>query len=353
MNVSSSRTISIRHSADVSEARKAAKSISEELGFSPVESEEINIVVNELGSNLIKHATEGCLVFATIADGTRVGIKIESRDNGPGIEDVEQVFTDGYSTASSLGCGLGAVNRMMDELAVESIASGIPGTYILAKKWKRHTSSNTVPVPMEIGAATRPHPRMQVNGDAFVIKRWDRYVLAAVIDGLGHGHLAHRAAHTARRYIENHYDQPLESIFAGVSLASRSTRGLVMAVALFILPENETEKPIKLHFASIGNITLRVYGPEFQPAIKIRRGIIGFNAPKPLVTEHDWDPNYLMVLHTDGIRSNWRWDDFTSLSEISAASAAHLLLQGLAKDEDDATVIVVKKVRISYESNCS
>jgi hypothetical protein len=47
------------------------------------------------------------------------------------------------------------------------------------------------------------------------------------------------------------------------------------------------------------------------------------------------------VLHSDGISTRWRWEDFSGLTEQPAATIAHRLLQALAKAEDDATVLVV------------
>jgi hypothetical protein len=86
---------------------------------------------------------------------------------------------------------------------------------------------------MEFGVATRPRTFGAVNGDAFVVKPWARSVLAGIIDGLGHGQFAHRAAQTARQYVESHFDQPLDQIFRGTGRACRATRGVVMALARF------------------------------------------------------------------------------------------------------------------------
>ena len=59
--------------------------------------------------------------------------------------------------------------------------------------------------------ATRPRGFGQVNGDAFVVYQWAESALVGVIDGLGHGQFAHRAAETARRYVETHFDHAVGS----------------------------------------------------------------------------------------------------------------------------------------------
>src|SRR5215471_8678078 len=82
---------------------------------------------------------------------------------------------------------------------------------------------------LDCGAATRTHPLMTVNGDAFVLKQWSTGALVGVIDGLGHGQCAHQAAQTAWQYVENHFDQPLGTIFRGAGHVCQATRGVVMA----------------------------------------------------------------------------------------------------------------------------
>jgi len=164
-----------------------------------------------------------------------------------------------------------------------------------------------------------------VNGDAFVIKQWGHSALVGLIDGLGHGQWAQRAANTARRYIETHYDQPQEEIFRGTGRACRPTRGVVMAVARFDWAEE------KLTFASVGNIEARFFN-NFEPVKTIiRRGIVGLNAPKPVVTEHIWKPFGIMVLHSDGLKTHWRWDDFPKLANESATAVAQGLFTGIGK----------------------
>jgi len=334
------QNLAISHSGDVSLARQIVKDTSLTIGFDIEASEEIALVAGELASNLVKHAKQGTLILSPIFDSTRAGVQIESIDNGPGIADVEQAMTDGFSTTGSLGYGLGTVNRLMDEFEITSQRGAMKGTHIICKRWLRGDMNLVAPCPLEFGAATRPHPAMNVNGDTFTIKQWDESALVAVIDGLGHGQFAHKASQTARNYIERHFDQPLSEIFRGSARASRATRGVVMALARF-----DWKKSL-LTFANVGNIEVRVIGSPEPPKFIIRRGIVGGNAPNPVITENRWEPRYIMVLHSDGLTTHWRWEDFPRLENNSATFIAQYLLRTLAKDNDDATVIVVKGAKL-------
>lgn len=329
------QVIEVTHRADVVRARQTAIEIAEAIGFDLTTRGEIAIAVSELVSNLVRHGGGGTCILTPLDDGGVIGLEIEAVDRGPGIPDIEAAMADGYSTAGSLGYGLGTVNRIMDELEIESPGVG-GGTRVVARRWRQQRSPPLRPCPLSFGIATRAHPTADVNGDAFVLKQWGANALVAVIDGVGHGHFAHQAALAARGYVENHCARPVAEIFRGVARACRATRGVVMALAR-IDWEHQT-----LAVAGIGNVEVRVYGSTVPVHPILRRGILGVNAPEPIVTEAAWAPEALMVIHSDGIRSRWRWEDFPGLDQQPAETIAQTLLRALASETDDATVLVVR-----------
>jgi len=333
MQASASQSLDIQHESDVSRARQAAKITAGVLGFGPEACEEIALVMIELATNLLKHAQGGSLALTPLVAGGRVGLEIESRDRGPGIDDIEQALVDRFSTTGSRGTGLGAINRLMDELDITSSRGS--GTRVLCRKWIRDHRASVRPCPLAVGVATRPRGTGELNGDAFVIKRWNTNLLVGIIDGLGHGPFAHRAALTATNYVNGHFDQPLDQIFRGTGRACRATRGVVMALACF---DWERER---VTFASVGNIEARVFPRPEAFRFTIRRGVVGNNAPHAVATEHPWQPENLLVLHSDGLRTHWNWRDFPGASDLPAPALATELLRLLAKEEDDATVMVV------------
>jgi serine/threonine protein phosphatase PrpC len=178
---------------------------------------------------------------------------------------------------------------------------------------------------------------MEVNGDAFLIRKWNESMLVAVIDGLGHGQFAHKASRSALTYIEKHYDQPLSDIFRGVGRVCRSTRGVVMALVRF-----DWARGI-VSIGNIGNIEIRVFGTDDVPMIATRRGIIGSASPVPLIREHPWDERGVMVVHSDGIRTQWSWSEFSAYQHEPPTVLAGRMLSKLARDTDDATLVVIKK----------
>ena len=330
------RIITISCETDIYEAQAAARETATNVGFDPQIGEEIVLVVTELATNLVRHAGAGDLLFQPLAESGRAGIQIESRDRGPGIGNVERAFTDGYSTASGPGYGLGAVNRLMDELDIAPSSEDGIGAHITCRRWVRETDTASVLNSFEIGVASRPHPLMPVNGDSFVVRQWGQKALVAVIDGLGHGPYAHHAAEKARQYVESHFDAPLSSIFLGVSRACLATRGVVMAAALF---DGAREK---FSFASLGNVETRIFQSSDGHKLPVARGILGYTNKLPTVNQYPWDRHSVFVMHSDGLLDHWHWEDFAFANEPPSLIAQRLL-STLARKEDDATVIVVKR----------
>jgi anti-sigma regulatory factor (Ser/Thr protein kinase)/serine/threonine protein phosphatase PrpC len=320
--------------ADARRSTELAASFAALLGFPPADCAEIALVVAELASNVVQHASGGTVKLSRIEGSGHIGLQIESEDSGPGISDLEQAVTDGYSTAGSLGIGLGTVNRLTDEL--EAYSRPERGVRIVCQRWLRPRMSDLALRDLSFGVATRSYRRLPHNGDAFVVKQWGRNAIAGVIDGLGHGQFAQRASQTARQYIEQHFDQPLENLFRGVGRACRGTRGVVMTLARFELDRQ------KVTIASVGDVDARLIGCPERVNLVVRRGIIGLNAPSPVPSEHPWTSTSLLVIHSDGLRPQWAWNEFSHLARGAPDMIARRLLQSLGKMDDDATVVVAR-----------
>ena len=327
-------SIGVLWPGDVSRAAELGKNLAGALQFSQEQSDEIGLVITELATNLIRHASGGTIRVSPAIDGERTGIAIESLDNGPGIPDVERAIGDGYSTAGGLGLGLGTVNRIMDEFEIHCGNKG--GTQIVCRRWQRATVSSLPYGGIAFAAATRPYRGLPENGDSFLFKQWDRSALVGVIDGLGHGPFAQRASQTARQYIERHFDQPLDGLFRGTGRASRATRGVVMALARIDLAKE------RLTVASVGNVEVRLVSSPQRLNLIVRRGIIGLNAPSPVPAEHPWTSDTLLIMHSDGLKTHWDWSEFRELQAAPPAVIAKQLLVRLGKPDDDATVIVAR-----------
>jgi serine/threonine-protein kinase RsbT len=121
---------------DVDRSRRAARALATALRFPTEATEGIVLAVSELATNLVRYSSGGSICLGTVEGPRGRGVRIESRDGGPGILDVPRALEDGYSTGGGLGSGLPAVRRLMDDFAIDS---GPAGTVVVAQRWLQRT----------------------------------------------------------------------------------------------------------------------------------------------------------------------------------------------------------------------
>ncbi|WP_316572770.1 anti-sigma regulatory factor [Neobacillus sp. YIM B06451] len=126
--------IEIKTESDIMSARRVARELAKELGFSAFDQSRIITLISELARNIFKYAGRGYISIETIKgrNGAK-GVKIHAIDCGPGILNVNRALEQGYSTSGSLGAGLPAIKRMADEFSIQT-AEG-KGTYVKITKW--------------------------------------------------------------------------------------------------------------------------------------------------------------------------------------------------------------------------
>lgn len=103
-----------------------------EIGFTLVDVETIALATSELATNLVRYAKGGAIHLASISETGRSGLRLESHDLGPGIDDTAVAIQDGFSTGGGLGGGLGGVRRLMDGF---QLSSSPAGTHVTAYKY--------------------------------------------------------------------------------------------------------------------------------------------------------------------------------------------------------------------------
>jgi serine/threonine-protein kinase RsbT len=126
---------SIQSESDIALVRRRVRDVAQELGFDAFATAAITTAASELARNVWTHAHGGNSTIEQLLDGRRRGIRLEFRDQGPGIPDLPRVLAGGYSTARSLGLGLSGSRRLVDEFHIESTPGH--GTLVQVTKWAR------------------------------------------------------------------------------------------------------------------------------------------------------------------------------------------------------------------------
>ncbi len=198
---------------------------------------------------------------------------------------------------------------------------------------------------LEWGVASEAITGETLSGDRYVVIPSESRALIGVIDGLGHGVRASAVAQTTLETLYAHYPQENASVvrlFQRCHEALRGSRGVVMSLALL-----DAEAQTSTWFG-VGNVKgVMIHTNGRQPEVKsmfLRGGIVGYNLPTPRPIVTPLSPETMLILATDGLRS-----EFTHALPLAGgpqAIADHLFTE-YHRGTDDALVLVVRYLSIS------
>jgi serine/threonine-protein kinase RsbT len=134
MNVLKRELVPLRNSNDIVVARQKVRQSSIGLRFSLVDQTKLVTAASELARNALDHGRGGEMTIEELANGSRSGLRLIFEDRGPGIPDIAQALTDGFTTGSGMGLGLGGSKRLVNEFSIESEVG--KGTRITVARWR-------------------------------------------------------------------------------------------------------------------------------------------------------------------------------------------------------------------------
>ncbi|HEU4685355.1 MAG TPA: ATP-binding SpoIIE family protein phosphatase [Nitrospira sp.] len=326
--------IPVTEQSQTAAARRTAVRLGQEAGLDEAGTANLALVVTELATNLLKHADRGELLMRRLGAEGKDGVEILSLDKGPGIPDVVRALCDGYSTAGSSGTGLGAVMRTAS--AFDLYSQPGEGTALVArlfaepaKGWRSAQS---------VGIVRQAKAGEALSGDDWIVQTFAGGWLCAVADGLGHGPLAAAAsASIMEALLDAHGKHAPVELVEAAHRAAKPTRGAAFGVAV------KDEKMGMLRFAGIGNIAGMVLeGARRMPLIS-HNGILGHDDRKATEFSHPWSRDAVLVMHSDGIGSQWDLGRYPGLLSRDPSLIAAVLYRDFGRGRDDATVVVVKE----------
>jgi anti-sigma regulatory factor (Ser/Thr protein kinase) len=324
--------IQIEDRTQVGEARRAAVEMAAAIGLGETQAGKVALAVTEAATNIVKHAGTGKILFAPLVRTTAVGLEILALDRGPGISNVMASMRDGYSTAGSMGAGLGALSRVSPSFDIYSQPGR--GTALRLEIW-----GSAPPAPeaeLEVGAVCLPKTGEEVPGDSWLLEASGDYRTIMVVDGLGHGPNAARAARAATEAFAAHPSATpgaLMQICHGALTATRGAAGAAARVA-----------PAKRHgsFAGVGNIACRVESTGERRQLVSHSGTLGHVMRRVQEFEFDFPAGALLILHSDGLATRWSSEDYPGLLAKHAGLIAGVLYRDHNRGTDDVTVVVLK-----------
>ena len=134
MNVLKREILPLRSSNDVVIARQRVRQSSISLHFSLVDQTKLVTAASELARNALDHGKGGEMILEELSNGSRTGLRLTFEDQGPGIADIQQALTDGFTSGSGMGLGLGGSKRLVNEFSIESEVG--KGTKVTVARWR-------------------------------------------------------------------------------------------------------------------------------------------------------------------------------------------------------------------------
>lgn len=127
--------VEIRSPEQVSTARRLVQARAVAIGLSTLEMTKFVTAASELARNVLVHGGGGTMTLQHVERDGKPGLQLDFEDQGPGIADVPQALRDGFSTANSLGLGLGGAQRLVQHFEIFSHPGA--GTQVRIAQWKR------------------------------------------------------------------------------------------------------------------------------------------------------------------------------------------------------------------------
>lgn len=194
--------------------------------------------------------------------------------------------------------------------------------------------------PLEVQTAAFALGDGEVSGDRYCAIPTSTGVLLAVIDGLGHGSEAAKAATRACEALHETSPDPLTGAVESCHTALRATRGAVIALAWF--PRSAAE----MQWLAVGNVEgLLLHDgarPPARHAIVQRPGIVGYGLPPLIPATIPVAAGDTLVLATDGVERGL--GHAFSSGDATPADGAAALLRRFATGTDDALLMMARYV---------
>lgn len=187
------------------------------------------------------------------------------------------------------------------------------------------------------GVAASTLPGQTETGDRHVFVQLKQGAMIAVVDGLGHGEGAARAAKIAAEVLERNAKESVINLVRLCHEQLKPTRGVVMSLARF----NSADGTVT--WLGVGNVEGVLlhrdgYGTVSREVLPLRGGVVGDQLPPLLASTVPVSRGDTLIFVTDGVRADFA----DALKPDSVQATADAILARSARGTDDALVLVAR-----------
>jgi serine/threonine-protein kinase RsbT len=134
IRVLNSESMEIRTTEDIVSVRQAVRKKAISLGFGLVDQTKVVTASSELARNTLDYGGGGTAHLEILENDRRTGLRLIFEDQGPGIADIDLALSDGFTSGSGMGLGLGGSKRLSHEFEIQSAPGA--GTRVTIVRWK-------------------------------------------------------------------------------------------------------------------------------------------------------------------------------------------------------------------------
>ncbi|HZR47199.1 MAG TPA: hypothetical protein VFA47_10870 [Candidatus Manganitrophaceae bacterium] len=336
----------------VGEARRQVVRLAHAIGFGKEVISKIELVVTEMVTNLTQHQNVLPMLHFGATEilgeqgkeqseapggksGVPRGLLMISEDRGPGIANPERALQDHFSTAGTMGAGLGTIQRHSEEFSIASYVlrpgQAHPGTVVTARYWLTPPSEGG----LDCEILTRPKPGEKENGDGASFSSEGGHPRLALIDGLGHGAEACRSTMEIREVLQTSPSLSLPGLMEKAHRAMHGGRGAVVGI-LRLSPGEQ-----RALYVGVGNIDCRIYGKHPRRPVSMN-GSVGVVLPRCREESFPFGSDDFFVMASDGISNRWDLESYPQFQRLPLILKGALLFRDYSRLTDDATLAVGK-----------
>ena len=331
-----SHRIEIADESQVGEARRYVFELAKSLGCDETFCGQVSIITTELARNIVRHAGRGEFITSVIKRADSNEFQFLALDQGAGMRSVVECMRDGFSTAGTAGTGLGSIQRLSSTFEIHSQAQ--KGTAVLAclSSAQKSNSHSTPHAAFQVGGVSVALEGEDLCGDAWTFEETAEGIRVLVCDGLGHGPLAAEASRECLNVFHKRVKSSLVEIIEFAHLAATKTRGAAASLAE-IIPATK-----KVNSVAIGNVSMRLQYPSSSKNLPCLNGTLGASIYKIQPFYNTWEDDTLLIMHSDGLSTQWNLEDYPGLVRRHPTLIAGVLYRDFRRHRDDATVVVVR-----------
>ena len=258
-------------------------------------------------------------------------------DYGPGIAHLPEALEDGYTTARTMGKGLGAVRRLAHKAEFYTLPTGVANDapWHGMSVWARFNLSTPIMDPRyEIGSFVRAYQDDHHNGDLISVKYTRDSLQWLHMDGLGHGKCAFDVTQGADEIMQESAT-PMHTMDT-LSNSMKGTRGAV-AIAAEIDFESCSGS-----ICGVGDMAAYMVCNGQRRAISFSPGVLGHDHRSLEELPLQFPQQALLMTASDGIRKSWGLGTFPGLWRLHPQLIAFFLGNTAGRGNDDKSLFVLR-----------